>query len=58
MEDPEAAGSFGTEQCRRLYGEKNAQHRFQEFRTFFHVENNTASGVNKDKVDAAGKLIQ
>ena len=58
MEDPEAAGSFGTEQCRRLYGEKNAQHRFQELRTFFHVENNTASGVNKDKVDAAGKLIQ
>ena len=59
MEDPEAAGSFGTEQCRRLYGEKNAQHRFQEFRTFFHVENNTASGVNKDKVnDSVKRLCQ
>ena len=57
MEDPNVVGSFGTEQCRRLYGNKNAVHRFQEFRTFFHIENYSRKGDIGDKKCAEGKKM-
>ena len=46
-DDRVQAFSTGSQDMRRLFGDRNAEHRFQEFRTFLHINNVTESSEVK-----------